>query len=191
MDTTNPEENINTSTQAPLLTAEGRAVSKQITQEDQQIRNDTSQEDEQPQPQNVNPVGKNNPNDDEPYRVPGEIALEQIEEENLPKQEDKKLFHTPVTAVTQDDFISIHTKTRRAYHDVTRHMTNTKTVINNYYITARGDPPTKTKILMEDLLPAHGHKWHIRSALAFKAAVLHLKKEHMPVTGPTDEKTLY
>ena len=44
---------------------------------------------------------------------------------------------------------------------------------------------------MKDILPTYGHKWNVRSALAFKAAVLHLKKEHLPVTGPTDEKTLY
>ena len=54
-----------------------------------------------------------------------------------------------------------------------------------------GGPTDKKKIIMEDILPTHGHKWNVRTALAFKAAVLHLKKEHLPVTGPTNEKTLY
>ena len=58
-------------------------------------------------------------NDDDLYRMPGEIALTRIEEDNLPNQEDKELFHAPVTTITQDEFVNIHNKTIRAYHDLT------------------------------------------------------------------------
>ena len=194
MDTTNPEEeNANATAQAPLLTAEGGAVSKQTPQNPQAMTGTIEKDEQQIQTQAINPIDESSvfarkPGNDDPYGVPGELALEYIEEQALPKQEDKELFHTPVTSVTQDEFVSIHNKTRRAYQDITGNMMSTKTVIDNYTI-AKGNPPTRTKILMEDLLPAQGHKWHIRSALAFKAALIHFKKEHMPITGPTDEKT--
>ena len=117
MDTTNPEEeNANATAQAPPLTTEGGAVSKQ-TPQNQQAMTDTIEEDEQQtQTQVINPIDDSSVfarkyGNDDPYGVPGELALEYIEEQALPKQEDKELFHTPVTAVAQDEFVNIHNKT--------------------------------------------------------------------------------
>ena len=195
MDTTNPEEE-ETTTQDPLLTEEGGAISKQTAQT-LQATTGTTEDDEQQQPQ----AHANNPVDessistrqhenDDPYGVPGEIALDMIEEQTLKKQEDRDLFHTPVIKVSQDEFASIHNKTRRSFQEATRNMASTKTICDNY-LQAKSRLPMASKIMMEDILPPHAHTWHIRNALAFKAAISHLKKEQMPVTGPTDEKTLY
>ena len=75
-------------------------------------------------------------------------------------------------------------------HDLTKFMTIAKTVKTMYHMV-KTTQPAEAKTIMEDVLPAHAHRWTTRTALAFKAAVLHLKNERLPITGPTDEKTLY
>ena len=149
MDTTEPEENANATTRPPLLTADGGAVAKQTQQANSQTQQNTDDIHQQEQSQIADPVEEHHmpledANNDDLYRMPGEIALERIEEDNLPKQEDRELFHTPVTAITQDEFVSIQNKTRRAYQDITRYMTSTKTVIRKYN-TVKGDPPKKPR----------------------------------------------
>ena len=137
MDTTitdNPEGAENTA-QDPVPTAEGGAIAKQPiqpvqvdtdiiedneqTQTAQQAQNNTAQ-----QAQNIIQDDMNTP-----HGVPGEIALDMIEEQALKKQEDKELFHALVTKVSQDDFVNIHIKTRRALQDATGSMTSTKTCL--------------------------------------------------------------
>ena len=190
MDTTitdNPEGEENT-TQDSLPTAEGGAISKQTTQP---IQTETDITEDNEQTQTSQQAHNTMQHDDnKPYGVPGEIALDMIEEKSLKKQEDKELFHTLVTKVSQDDFANIHIKTRRAFQDVTGSMASTKTVYENY-LQAKSRLPLLSKVLMEDILPPHAHTWHIRNALAFKAAIGYLKKEHKTITGLTDEKTLH
>ena len=69
-------------------------------------------------------------------------------------------------------------------------MASTRAVYDNY-LQAKSRLPLLAKIMMEDILPPHAHTWHIRNALAFKAAILYLKKDRVVITGPTDEKTLH
>ena len=123
MDTTDPEENATATTQPPLLTADGGAIAKQpqqaTSQNQQNIEANHQQEQSQIDPVEEQQIPLEEANDDNLYRMPGVIALERIEENNLPKQEDKELFHAPVIAITQDKFVNIHNKTRRAYQDLT------------------------------------------------------------------------
>ena len=132
MDTTitdNPEGAENTA-QDPVPTAEGGAIAKQPIQPvqvDTDITEDNEQIQTAQQAQNIIQDDM-----DTPQGVPGEIALDIIEEQTLKKQEDKELFHAFVTKVSQDDFVNVHIKTRRALQDATGSMTSTKTVLDNY-----------------------------------------------------------
>ena len=152
MDTTitDPDGEENT-TQDSLPTAEGGAISKQTTQP-LQTSTGTTEDNEQQQPQTKQAHNTMQHENDNPYGVPGEIALDMIEEQALKKQEDKELFHTPVIKVSQDEFTNIHNKTRRAFQDVTGNMASTKTVYDNY-LQAKSRLPMLTKVLMEDILP--------------------------------------
>ena len=176
MDTTitdNPEGEENTA-QDPPPTAEGGAIAKQPIQP-VQVDTDIIEDNEQTQ---TSQQAQNTMQDDTntPHGVPGEIALDMIEEQSLKKQEDKELFHALVIKVYQDDFVNIHIKTRRAFQDATGSMTSTDTVSENY-MQAKARLPPLSKILMEDILPPHAYTWRIRNALAFKAAIGHLKKK--------------
>ena len=191
MDTTittdNPEGAENTA-QDPEPTAEGGAIAKQPIQP---VQVDTDINEDNEQTQTAQPAQNIIRDDmDTPQGVPGEIALDMIEEQNLKKQEDRELFHAPVIKVSQDDFVNIHIKTRRALQDVTGSMTNTKTVQDSY-MQAKARLPLLSKVLMEDILPPHAYTWHVRNALAFKAAIGYLKKDNKTITGATDERTLH
>ena len=176
MDTTitDPDGEEENTTQDSLPTAEGGAIAKQATQPIQPIGT-VEEDDEQQQSQTQQAHNTMQHENDNPLNgVPGEVALDMIEEQALKKQEDKELFHTPVTKVTQEEFTNMHNKTRRSFQDVTGNMASTRAVYDNY-LQAKSRLPLLSKVLMEDILPPHAYTWHVRNALAFKAAILYLK----------------
>ena len=168
--------------QHATLSAEGGAIAKQPLQPIQII--DPTEEGDEQQAKQTQQTHNNAQREDSNITlngVPGDIALDMIEEQALKKQEDKELFHTPVTRVTQEEFTSIHHKTRRSFQDVTGNMASTRAVYDNY-LQAKSRLPLLAKIMMEDILPPHAYTWHVRNALAFRAAILYLKKDRVVIT---------
>ena len=98
--TTDPDGEEENTTQDSPLTAEGGAIAKQATQPIQTIGT-IEEGDEQQQAQQTQQAHNTAQHEDNISLsgVPGEIALDMIEEQALKKQEDKELFHTPVTKV--------------------------------------------------------------------------------------------
>ena len=134
--------------QQATLSAEGGAIAKQTIQPIQTI-DPTEEGNEQQQTHNA---AQHEDSNITLNGVPGDIALDMIEEQALKKQEDKELFHTPVTRVTQEEFTSMHNKTRRSFQDVTGNMASTRAVYDNY-LQAKSRLPLLAKIMMEDILP--------------------------------------
>ena len=92
--------------QHATLSAEGGAIAKQSLQPIQST-DPTEEGDEQQQAkqtQQAHNTAQHEDNNIALNGVPGDIALDMIEEQVLKKQEDKELFHTPVTRVTQEEF---------------------------------------------------------------------------------------
>ena len=171
--------------QQATLSAEGGAIAKQAIQPIQTV-DPIEESDEQQQAQQTQQAHNTAQHEDNHIAlngVPGDLALDMIEEQALKKQEDKELFHTPVTRVTQEEFTSMHNKTRRSFQDVTGNMASTRAVYDNY-LQAKSRLPLLAKVLMEDILPPHAYTWHVRNALAFKAAIVYLKKDRVVITGP-------
>ena len=123
------------------------------------------------------------------YSIPGDIILQQIENQALTTAEEKDHFNTTTNHLSQEQFVHLCDKTRRSFGQLVQYMANTRDVIADY--KALRDKDRGTKILLPELIPTHAHTWPAANALAFRAAVLHLNKIGMKVGGSTDGKFFY
>ena len=113
------------------------------------------------------------------YNIPGDIILQQIENQVLITAEEKDQFNTTTNHLLQEQFVHLCDKTRRSFGQLVQYMANTRDVIADYK-TLR-DKDRSTKIILPELIPTHAHTWPAANALAFRAAILHLNKIGMKI----------
>ena len=89
------------------------------------------------------------------YNVPGNIILQQVEDQALTTAEEKDHFNTTTKHLSQEQFAHLCDKTRRAFGQLVQYMANTRDVIADY--KALQDQDRDTKILALELIPTHAH----------------------------------
>ena len=98
------------------------------------------------------------------YNIPGNIILQQIENQALITAEEKDQFNTTTSHLSQEQFVHLCDRTRRSFGQLVQYMANTRDVIADY--KALRDRDRGTKILMPELIPTHAHTWPAANALA-------------------------
>ena len=77
------------------------------------------------------------------YSIPGDVILQQIENQALITAEEKDQFNTTTNHLTQEQFVQLCDKTRRSFGQLVQYMANTRDVIADYKILRDKDRSTK------------------------------------------------
>ena len=85
------------------------------------------------------------------YNIPGNIILQQIENQALITAEEKDQFNTTTNHLSREQFVHLCDKTRRPFGQLVQYMANTRDVIADYKFLREQD--RNAKVLMPEIIP--------------------------------------